>query len=262
MPWINSSADIKGIAYNVGQRIDTLTGTCYSNVTGTSSGYTFEQLSSMYGYTYYYGGIWQAPGGEAVAAPYGIRIGSGGSILFSASADNFPSALYAINYNGNGGSDMSAWTQTKRWGEAMALTTEVPKRTGHTFSNWQDRAPGQAGATGYAPGAVYDRNESVTMYAMWRIDTYTVSYNANGGIGAPGNQTKTFGQTLILSASRPVRVGYNFMGWSTAPSGGVNYHPGGNYTANTPITLYAVWSLITYSITYNANGGSGAPTIY
>ena len=88
---------------------------------------------------------------------------------------------------------------------------------------------------------------------------YTVSYNANGGSGAPGAQTKIWGTSLTLSWTTPSRSGYNFKGWATSQGGGVAYQPGGTYTANAGITLYAVWELIYYGIYYNANGGSGAP---
>ena len=43
---------------------------------------------------------------------------------------------------------------------------------------------------------------------------YTISYNANGGSGAPGSQTKYYGTTLTLSSTRPERDGYRFVGWA------------------------------------------------
>ena len=74
--------------------------------------------------------------------------------------------------------------------------------------------------------------------------SYTVSYNANGGSGAPSSQTKWYGTTLTLSNTKPTRSGYNFKGWgasSTATS--AIYSAGGKYTANASATLYAVWAL-------------------
>ncbi len=73
------------------------------------------------------------------------------------------------------------------------------------------------------------------------VDTYTVSYNANGGTGAPGNQTKTHGQSLTLSSVKPTKDGYTFQGWSTSSTGSVQYNPGSAYTGNANLTLYAVW---------------------
>lgn len=75
--------------------------------------------------------------------------------------------------------------------------------------------------------------------------TFTVSYNANGGSGAPGNQTKTYGVTLKLSSTIPTRSGYIFQGWGTSASTTtVSYNPGSNYTGNANLTLYAIWSSV------------------
>lgn len=90
--------------------------------------------------------------------------------------------------------------------------------------------------------------------------SYKISYNANGGTGAPSAQTKWYGTNLILSSSKPVRNGYTFKGWATSSSGSVAYQPGATYTTNAAVTLYAVWESATYTITYNGNGGSGIPS--
>ena len=89
--------------------------------------------------------------------------------------------------------------------------------------------------------------------------TFTITYNANGGTGAPGNQTKTHGQSLTLSSVKPTKDGYTFQGWSTTLNGSVQYNPGSAYTGNANLTLYAVWNPVKYPIYFNANGGTGAP---
>lgn len=88
----------------------------------------------------------------------------------------------------------------------------------------------------------------------------TVSYNANGGSGAPGPQTKWYGDILTLSSTIPTRNGYGFKGWATSSTGSVAYQPGGQYGEDVTRTLYAVWQAGTYTVAYNANGGSGAPS--
>ncbi len=86
--------------------------------------------------------------------------------------------------------------------------------------------------------------------------TYTVSYNANGGNGAPGSQTKTKDVSLTLSSSKPTRDGYTFTGWAeSSDATTAKYSAGGTYTTNTSITLYAVWSPNKYEISYDLNGG-------
>lgn len=87
--------------------------------------------------------------------------------------------------------------------------------------------------------------------------SYTVSFNANGGSGAPSSQTKWYGDSLTLSSTKPSRTGYTFSKWNTSSSGsGTSYSPGGSYTANASATLYAIWTANTYTITLNANGGT------
>jgi len=74
-------------------------------------------------------------------------------------------------------------------------------------------------------------------------DKYTVSYNANGGSGAPSSQTKNYKTTLTLSSTKPTRSGYTFKSWNTKADGtGTSYSPGAKYTSNANVTLYAQWS--------------------
>lgn len=148
---------------------------------------------------------------------------------------------YNVAYNANGGSGAPS-TQTKWYGETLTLSSVKPTRTGYTFAGWNTNSSGTG--TNYSAGGSYTGNAAVTLYAKWTAITYTVSYNANGGTGAPGNQTKTYGQTLTLSTTVPTRTNYNFKGWATSASATTpNYQPGGSYTANAAITLYAVWEI-------------------
>lgn len=73
---------------------------------------------------------------------------------------------------------------------------------------------------------------------------WLVSYDDNGGSGAPFAQAKTYGSNLTLSSTIPTRTNYNFKGWSVNRNASVpEYYAGGTYTANSSITLYAVWEL-------------------
>jgi len=87
---------------------------------------------------------------------------------------------------------------------------------------------------------------------------YTVSYNANGGTGAPSSQKKAQDVTLKLSTTTPTRTGYTFSKWNTAQNGsGTNYNAGANYTANANATLYAQWTANTYKVTLDQQNGTG-----
>lgn len=163
---------------------------------------------------------------------------------------------YTVSYNANGGTGAPG-AQTKYYGKNITLSTTKPTRTGYTFQGW---ATSSTGAVAYQPGATYSANAGITLYAKWTAITYAVYYNGNGGTtNIPSTQTKTYGVNLTLSSARPTRTGYTFLGWATSAGGSVAYQPGSAYTANAAVTLYAKWQLITYSITYNANGGTGAP---
>ncbi len=173
---------------------------------------------------------------------------------------------YTVKYNANGGSGAPS-SQTKWKDQTLKLSTTKPTRTGYTFQGWATSA---SGSVVYASGANYTANASVTLYAVWKAITYTVKYNANGGTGAPSNQTKTYGKTLTLSSTIPTRTSvedngtlteYTFKGWATSStSTTVAYKAGASYTANAAVTLYAVWSKTVsvnlYDVSYNTNGGS------
>lgn len=164
---------------------------------------------------------------------YGGTKSASGSISVAAKTS------YKITYNANGGSGAPS-QQTKWHGTNITLSSTKPTRTGYTFKGWATSA---SGSVAYSSGASYTANASVTLYAVWQVITYTVTYNANGGSGAPSNQTKTYGVTLKLSSTKPTRTNYNFKGWAKTSSGAVAYASGANYTANSAITLYAVWEL-------------------
>ena len=96
-----------------------------------------------------------------------------------------------------------------------------------------------------------------TYYPITKLNTYTISYNANGGSGAPASQTKTTNNNLTLSSVKPTRVGYTFRGWGTSSSATTaTYQPGGTYSDNKSITLYAVWKINKVNIKFSTNTGT------
>lgn len=144
-----------------------------------------------------------------------------------------------ITYNANGGTGAPGG-QTKWYGEQLWLSGTRPTRTGYNFSHWSASSGGN-----YNPGQEYtsDPGGTVTMTAQWSEITYKVSYNANGGTGAPAAQTKRYTANLTLSTTKPTRSGYVFKGWATSASGAVLYQPGETYSNNAAVTLYAVWEV-------------------
>ena len=148
---------------------------------------------------------------------------------------------YKVSYNANGGTGAPG-SQTKTHGTNLTISSIKPSRTGYTFLGWSTSS--SSNTVSYSPGGTYTNNSSVTLYAVWKANTYTVSYNANGGTGAPVSQTKTHGQSLTLSSVKPTRTNYIFVGWGISPSSTtVSYSPGGTYANNSSVTLYAIWEI-------------------
>lgn len=158
---------------------------------------------------------------------------------------------WGITYNLNGGSisgQKTSYTVEDRF------TLPTPTRTGYTFTGWTGTGLNSAAKT---VTVGYGDSGARSYTANWSINTYTVSYNANGGSNAPGNQTKTYGTNLTLTSNKPTRTGYTFDGWNTQSDGkGTNYASGGTYSANAAVTLYAKWKPNTYTIKYSLGGGS------
>ena len=153
---------------------------------------------------------------------------------------------YVISYNANGGTGAPA-NQTKWYSDPnvvadqypLTLSSTTPTRTGYSFIKWNTKSNGSG--TNYNPGGTYTANAAATLYAQWSLVTYTVTYNANGGSNAPSSQTKTYGTDLTLVGSPTAPSGQRFSGWATSATGAVEYLPGGKYSANANITLYAIY---------------------
>ena len=163
---------------------------------------------------------------------------------------------YTIKYNvGNGTGSIPNQTKTHGINITLSTTRPTPKDSKYEFKGWSESS---GGSVQYQPGATFTKNANTTLYAIYQLKTYTIKYNANGGSGAPSNQTKTHGVNLTLSSSRPSRSGYTFQGWSESSGGSVQYQPGGTFTKNENKTLYAIWKRNTWTVTFHANGGRWA----
>lgn len=155
------------------------------------------------------------------------------------------------NYSGSSGScylTRTGYSATKYWGTTQSGGTLVHEDT--AFST------GQALANALGKDLT-SASQTIDVAAQWKINTYAITYNANGGSGAPSAQTKTYGTNLTLSTTVPIRTGYTFLGWSTDKTAAkAIYSAGGSYTANSAATLYAVWSINSYKLDVNGKNGT------
>ena len=161
---------------------------------------------------------------------------------------------YTITYD-LGGGKVSTANPTSYNIETASFTLNNPTRDGYKFLGWT----GSNGTTAQTTVSIAKGSTGNKSYtANWEISNYTVTYDANGGSGAPGSQTKTYGAALTLSSTKPTRTGYTFSGWNTAANGsGTSYAVGASYTANASVTLYAQWkALYRYELKFDANAGT------
>ncbi|HEY7822850.1 MAG TPA: InlB B-repeat-containing protein, partial [Acidimicrobiia bacterium] len=166
--------------------------------------------------------------------------------------------IQTLSYSANGGSGAPAPVMTVSGGQVTVSAT-TPTRTGHTFDAW-NTAVGGTGDEYNAGEIVTMPAADVTLYAQWTPNTYTISYNANGGTGAPNNAPGTYGTSFTVSSTEPNRTGYTFNGWNTEADGsGISWNAERTFTVLGDVDLHAQWVADNFTLIYNANGGSGAP---
>lgn len=147
-------------------------------------------------------------------------------------------------------------------------------KMGRTFSGWSMKEDGtdnirwdfngRIGEEWFKDQMGSDAIKTINVYAIWTINTYTITYDANGGVGAPSQQGYEYdpSETIKLLLTEPTRTGYTFLGWSFSNTATLaSYVPGQEWGRNnvSDYTLYAVWKLNTYTLTYDANGGIDEP---
>jgi uncharacterized repeat protein (TIGR02543 family) len=100
------------------------------------------------------------------------------------------------------------------------------------------------------------------MHAQWQDDRlpppteYTVTFDSHGG-SAVADLTENEG-TQVEEPATPTKTGYTFQGWFSAETGGTKYP--WPHTLNEDLAMHAQWAAITYTVTYNANGGDSGTT--
>ncbi|MGA2970294.1 MAG: InlB B-repeat-containing protein [Acidimicrobiales bacterium] len=207
----------------------------------TRTGYTFSGWNT-------------AANGSGTAYADGANYGFGASVTLYAqwSAD-----FFAVTFNANGGSgSMTAQSENSM----TALSANSFAYAGYIFSGWNTQANGSG--TSYGDGSSYSFSAALALYAQWTAvsvvaNTYTVSFNANGGAGSMSPESSNTGASL--SANAFGRSGYTFSGWNTQANGsGTGYADRASYGFGANVTLYAQWAVDVFTVTFNANGGTGS----
>lgn len=98
----------------------------------------------------------------------------------------------------------------------------------------------------YGDGASIRLSSNVTLYAQWQINTYSLSFDSNGGTGSMSGGSAAYGENIQLPGNAFTRPKYTFSGWNTRADGsGTAYADNASLTLTEDTTLYAQWTLVT-----------------
>jgi uncharacterized repeat protein (TIGR02543 family) len=178
-----------------------------------------------------------------------------------------PANTYAVIYNGNtntgGTAPVDGSSPYTGGANVTVLGAGSLVKTGYAFAGWNTAANGSG--TAYATGATIAAiGASTVLYAQWTINTYTVLYDGNGNDGgsAPVDPSSPYNfnsNVTVLGAGSLTKTNYSFTGWNTAANGsGTAYATGATITGiSANVTLYAQWTINTFTVTYNGNTNTG-----
>lgn len=173
-----------------------------------------------------------------------------------------------LTFEANGGAGGPAPViVAQNWNLPALNPADKPSKDPEFFTGYYDA---QTGGTRYYDSnltpavAVWDKTGRTTLYAQWSVNPFTtISFHANEGTGQMPAQPIQENTSAALTVNTFTRTGYTFEGWAVTSDGTVTYTDGQSYTAaagaNT-VTLYAVWTVKTYTINFNNTGGTGGQT--
>jgi len=157
---------------------------------------------------------------------------------------------YTVTFDSQGGSAVDP--QTVEHG-GLVIEPTAPTRTGYVFAGWYKEFE-CINAWDFANDTV---TSDVTLYAQWTTNTYTVTFDKNGGDteANPTTKTATYGGNVGTLPTAPTRIGYTFTSWNTKANGsGTEFKATTAVTAD--ITVYAQWTINSYTVTFDSQGGS------
>ena len=231
---------------NAGILVETVTGTSYTDTTGTA------------GTKYYYWIVAKKSSGYVTSSydtGYKASSSSGGGTTGGGTTGggSTPTGVpYTVAFNANGGTGMMA-NMSFAAGASKELTINSFTRTGYLFIGWATSASATTPAYDdgqTVSGLTTTSGATVTLYAVWQANAYTIKFNKNGGSGTMSNLAMKYGTAKALTANAFQRPNYTFLGWSTSASATTATYTNKqsvNNLVSTPdgsITLYAVWQTV------------------
>ena len=167
---------------------------------------------------------------------------------------------YIVTFHPNGGAG-TVVTQYFIQKTAQPLMANSFVREGYVFTGWNTEPSGSGVSYKELEAVIFASN--MILYAQWQTITtgdFTVTFNANGGVGEMSPQEFKAGTSQALSANAFVNEGFYFTGWCTSMDGtGKKYDNQQVIAITAGMTLFAQWAVVsnTYFVFFNANGGEG-----
>lgn len=169
---------------------------------------------------------------------------------------------YSVAFDGNGSTSGEMSKQNFIFDESATLTKNSYAKTGYTFGSWSD-GNGHSYSDGENVKNLSSENGgTLTLYAQWIPNNYTVAFDPNTGTGSMSEQSAVYGSDFALTANTFKKTGYTFVGWSRTSDGKAEYADTKTVKnlcddIDGKVTLYAVWQANTFTAVFNSNTGTG-----
>ncbi len=215
-------------------------GVCWGAKSIVNEGESFQLLGSGYTWTSYtFNGVWNDKPGDQIQSTSDNLCVKGYCTVDDGS--------YTVYFDTDGAVEIDS--QTKQAGQTVDRPSD-PAREHYTFGGWfKDEACTQA----------FDFSTSVTasftLFAKWIPDSYSIKYSLNGGTNSLDNPDNYNYGEGVLVLQDPTREHYIFEGWYT-DSNFENKVEGISDTSSGEIQLYAKWKKVSYSVSFESNGGT------
>lgn len=179
---------------------------------------------------------------------------------------------YTIKFNGNGSTGGSTASMTCTYNTSYNLAANGFTKTGYIFSGWNTKADGTGTKYGNkvsVENLTATNGGTVNLYAQWKANAYTITFDANGGTSSYSTLGVTYDSTANSSVAIPTRSHYTFDGWYTSANGGIKvydangsctndgtYFTSSKYHYASNLKLYAHWVLAECVTTFDTSGGT------
>ncbi len=161
---------------------------------------------------------------------------------------NYDRNRYTLTIDPNGGTYTGSTSLDLYYGASTTINT--PSKVGYNFTNWTNTGSGSISGTTYTMGI-----GNSTLRANYTPKTYSVTFNANGGVTTTESKTVTYDSTYG-DLPTPSYSGYRFLGWFTAATGGTEVVSSTQVSLTSNQTLFAHWERATIIVTLDAANAS------